>query len=438
MRKEKGITLIALIITIIILLILAVVTIGSIKNSKIIDQAENAAKDYNKGKTEEQGILDHYEKLIEDNIDSGFKKFVLSTVASSKKIIGDYYNLVAIRNIIKQEYPAAFVEMNIGGLELGNFSSNTENEFEEGIKELVTKNGTNLLDIYNMILHYGDDLLVLDIKGNLEEYNGSAIPMKEQEAQELFVYRAPTSNEIKNSTEKDIVITGYLGTDTTVKIPAVLYDENGNITKKVVGIGDSAFLKSNGVKTLFISLFGMSESDYKTKTINEIWNILFDETYTGTSVSGDSKDLADKKTAIIEFFEMIGVGKNIYEFDENLMLYVWIGSDEKNTMPKPIIDIETVYIPIYVKYIGEKAFADQTKLTRVYAGLSDIPTMSNNVFSGCTSLANNYMRLDKEDFKATIGYNWGAPESTKIYYVKDYETTFGREYDENVFIEYTK
>ena len=57
MRKEKGITLIALIITIIILLILAVVTIGSIKNSKIIDQAENAAKDYNKGKTEEQGDI---------------------------------------------------------------------------------------------------------------------------------------------------------------------------------------------------------------------------------------------------------------------------------------------------------------------------------------------------------------------------------------------
>ena len=64
MKKEKGITLIALIITIIILLILAVVTIGSIKNSNIISYAENASTNYETSKADEQDVLSKYEDLI--------------------------------------------------------------------------------------------------------------------------------------------------------------------------------------------------------------------------------------------------------------------------------------------------------------------------------------------------------------------------------------
>ena len=66
-KLEKGITLIALIITIIVLLILAVVTIGSIKDSKIITYAQNAANGYEKSKDNEVDVLDGYEQLIEEN-----------------------------------------------------------------------------------------------------------------------------------------------------------------------------------------------------------------------------------------------------------------------------------------------------------------------------------------------------------------------------------
>ena len=50
MKRQKGITLIALIITIVVLLILAVVAIGAVRDSGIIGHAQNAEKDY----TEEQ------------------------------------------------------------------------------------------------------------------------------------------------------------------------------------------------------------------------------------------------------------------------------------------------------------------------------------------------------------------------------------------------
>lgn len=45
-KLEKGITLVALIITIVVLLILAVVSIGTIKDSKIIEHAQNTTSDY--------------------------------------------------------------------------------------------------------------------------------------------------------------------------------------------------------------------------------------------------------------------------------------------------------------------------------------------------------------------------------------------------------
>lgn len=64
MRGQKGITLVALIITIIVLLILAVVTIGAVKDSSIVNHAENAADKYNSAKvTENSSIYSSENKL---------------------------------------------------------------------------------------------------------------------------------------------------------------------------------------------------------------------------------------------------------------------------------------------------------------------------------------------------------------------------------------
>ena len=64
LRKEKGITLIALVITIIVLLILAIVTIRIMTNQNIIGHANNAVTSYNQAQINETAQLTYVEGLI--------------------------------------------------------------------------------------------------------------------------------------------------------------------------------------------------------------------------------------------------------------------------------------------------------------------------------------------------------------------------------------
>lgn len=64
-KTQEGITLVALIITIIILLILAVTTIGSIRNSKIIEYAQEAGNRYTKEQEEEKSTLAVMESTLD-------------------------------------------------------------------------------------------------------------------------------------------------------------------------------------------------------------------------------------------------------------------------------------------------------------------------------------------------------------------------------------
>ena len=74
-KLEKGITLIALIITIVVLLILAVVSIGAIKNSKIITHSQNAADEYIVAQEKEQLQLAVMEWQLQKNIQGDTKTF---------------------------------------------------------------------------------------------------------------------------------------------------------------------------------------------------------------------------------------------------------------------------------------------------------------------------------------------------------------------------
>ena len=64
LRKEKGITLIALVITIIVLLILAGVSIAMLTGQNgILTQAQNAKNKTEEAQAEEQNILTGYENF---------------------------------------------------------------------------------------------------------------------------------------------------------------------------------------------------------------------------------------------------------------------------------------------------------------------------------------------------------------------------------------
>ena len=72
-RNEKGITLIALVLTIIVLLILAVVALGAVRDSDIINHAQNAADTYNTQKGVEE--LNHEIKMKQIELDDIKKQF---------------------------------------------------------------------------------------------------------------------------------------------------------------------------------------------------------------------------------------------------------------------------------------------------------------------------------------------------------------------------
>lgn len=70
-KKEKGITLIALIITIVVLLILAAVAIGTAQESNIVGYAQNAAGSFNQSKANEIEELASYQETIKKYITKG-------------------------------------------------------------------------------------------------------------------------------------------------------------------------------------------------------------------------------------------------------------------------------------------------------------------------------------------------------------------------------
>ena len=70
MRRQNGITLVALIITIIILLILAVVAISAVSNDGIFNHAQKAANDWEAAQVNEQQYFDHANSYIDKMISS--------------------------------------------------------------------------------------------------------------------------------------------------------------------------------------------------------------------------------------------------------------------------------------------------------------------------------------------------------------------------------
>lgn len=85
LKKESGITLIALIITIIILVILAAVSIRAVTNMKIVDYAVNGSQNYVAAGKKEEKVLDDTASFIDEAV----KKV---SNASKEKITNPYAN----------------------------------------------------------------------------------------------------------------------------------------------------------------------------------------------------------------------------------------------------------------------------------------------------------------------------------------------------------
>ena len=99
MKKKEGITLVAFIITIIVLSILSGITIGTLKNTNLIENAKKAKEKYQVARQDESNKLNEYESKI--SIDESNRenkptyKILWSGVANntgSKASNGDSYS----------------------------------------------------------------------------------------------------------------------------------------------------------------------------------------------------------------------------------------------------------------------------------------------------------------------------------------------------------
>jgi len=83
MKKQRGITLVALLITIVVLVILAGISIASIQNNNIIGRANEAATKYQEEQEKEDTVIENYDQKLESYIqESGSGTINPSTMIS--------------------------------------------------------------------------------------------------------------------------------------------------------------------------------------------------------------------------------------------------------------------------------------------------------------------------------------------------------------------
>ena len=146
MKKQRGITLIALIITIIVLLILAGVALNSIfGQGSLIGNAENAVDEYNKKVEEEKLALEQLEEYFKNNGDSESAKLQLVDKGESwikVKVVDENYENYQF-SIDNGEYVQSnAAEYKFSNLEITKVTG-IETIAEEGATHIIKAKATN-------------------------------------------------------------------------------------------------------------------------------------------------------------------------------------------------------------------------------------------------------------------------------------------------------
>ena len=109
--KERGITLVALVVTIVILLILAGISISTLSNTGIFKKAKDAKQKFEDAENEQNKILDEYEAEL-----NKFSVMKL-TLDNTEKVLSKTENIeLQDENGVRIVVPAGFKVLNIGNL----------------------------------------------------------------------------------------------------------------------------------------------------------------------------------------------------------------------------------------------------------------------------------------------------------------------------------
>lgn len=194
-KKEKGITLIALIITIILMLILAGVVISlTIGNNGLIEKTKYAVEENRKAEIKEEieiAILDIQSKLEEQKDSKGLSKTIIV------ENLPNEINSIVIKEDMTGEYKG--YEYYIDGEYKVHVGTKTTNPIK--VKITPTYIGTSSCTI---------EVEATSTKGNIVNYQ----------------YRV--NDEIKQETDKNIDTIEELAPTTKYMITVMVIDENGN------------------------------------------------------------------------------------------------------------------------------------------------------------------------------------------------------------------
>ena len=221
-KLEKGITLVALIITIIVLLILAVVSIGAIKNSKIISHSQNAANKWKEEQGKENELLEGYLGKIESSLSGGGSggsedditmpvATVGVVVSENSTINGEAYS--SSNPVI----PKGFKAINV--TTAGHESSWTAEDGPEVSKGLVISDGTSefvwipvpSINAFARVTNGTDANGNTNYQGVLYDFSGTTATEMTSYGQSTTSYREPANlNSTYDSTSKMSIYTATL------------------------------------------------------------------------------------------------------------------------------------------------------------------------------------------------------------------------------------
>ena len=158
MKKQKGITLIALIITIVVLLLLAGVTIGTVKDSKMIGHAQKATSEYTIAKEKEKIALAYSEYRIKKNINAAMESDDTLTIDEAIiEPIGNYGWKVSYTST-------------------GNvYGINLKGEYDEAITRIIEASEATGVGVENFIV-YEDKFAIKQNKENANTEGYTNIP----------------------------------------------------------------------------------------------------------------------------------------------------------------------------------------------------------------------------------------------------------------------
>ena len=260
MKKQNGITLIALIITIVVLLILAVVTINSVKDGGIIEHAENASQEHVIGDEKERIQLAYSNYKIskyKPRINADQDELEIFFLGKNKQGIS-FFSLINTEKItgdtIIVDYKGEEIEINLSETTVNNGTNEIYLYFSyNGYKYKLTVENTDTA--MTKKLEAIESIVATESKFKIE---GATVRSSEEYG--FFVNFKNTSNLYNVSKDGLVEYIGNINHDTIIEILEDVFNQRITEAEALQRLKDEGVIDQDAVS--FIDSISFEELYY--------------------------------------------------------------------------------------------------------------------------------------------------------------------------------